>query len=211
MAQATASSTTVKDATGVTKTLSQVTDPNNSSYLAPKVMVDESLNTKATYAVGASLFTLPATPTDVVEIKGSATKTVRIKKIVVSGQATTAKQWPLTLIRRADTISDQAGVTPVITKFDTSDPAATAVVRHFTTLGTLKAANPASSVLFVHDLTLTAPATAAQPVVFDFSTRMDKALILRGATDCLVINLGGGALTAGEKLTYSVEFEEELG
>ena len=58
MAQATASSTTVKDATGVTKTLSQVTDPNNSSYLAPKVLVDESLNTKATYAVGASLFTL---------------------------------------------------------------------------------------------------------------------------------------------------------
>ena len=72
MAQATASSTTVKDATGVTKTLSQLTDPNNSSYLAPKVFADESLNIQPTYFTGASQITPAATPGVVVEIKGSA-------------------------------------------------------------------------------------------------------------------------------------------
>lgn len=209
MAQATNTTLTVKDSTGATATMSLIADPNNSSAKVSKVVVDEALNAKATFATGASSFTLPATPTDVVQITGSATKTVRIKKIVVSGVATTAKQWPLTLIRRAAAITGGTPVTPVITKFDTSDPAATATVKHYTALGTLAAANPVNSVLFVHDLTLTAPATAAAPIVFDFSTRADKAIVLRGAADCLVINLGGGALTAGEKLTYSFEWEED--
>ena len=165
--------------------------------------------TKATYSTGASSFTLPATPTDVVEIKGSATTTVRIKRIVVSGVATTVKQWPLQLIRRVASIADGTPVTPVITKFDTGDAAATAVVRHFTALGTPAAANPASSVMFAYDLALTAPASAPQPFVFDACARQDKAIVLRGAADCLVINPGGGALTAGEKLSYTVEWEED--
>lgn len=164
---------------------------------------------KATYSTGANSFTLPATPSDVVEIKGSNTKTVRIKQIVVSGVATTAKQWPVQLIRRAASIADGVAVTPVVSKYDTNDGSASAVVRHFTTLGTPAAANPASSVFAARDMTLTAPATQADRLVFDFATRQDKACILRGAADCLVINLGGGALTAGEKLSYSVEWEED--
>jgi len=209
MATGAVSSLVVKDATATSKTLSKLTDPNNSSYLVPKVVEDDALRIKGTYATGANSFTLPATPSDVVEIKGSATKTVRIKRIVVSGVATTAKQWPLQVIRRAASIADGTAVTPVVAAFDTGDAAATAVVRHFTALGTPAAANPASSVLFARDLTLTAPATAAQPIVFEFATRGDKALVLRGAADCIVLNLGGGALTNGEKLSYEVEWEED--
>lgn len=210
MAQASSTTLTVKDSTGSTATMSLIADPNNSSAKASKVVVDEALNAKATFATGANSFTLPATPTDVVEIAGSATKTIRIKKIILSGVATTAKQWPVKIIRRVSSIADGVAVTAVAAKFDTSDPAATAVARHFTTLGTLVAANPINSVLFAADMTLTAPATATAPLVFDFSRNMDKALVLRGAADCVVINLGGGALTAGEKLSWACEFEEDL-
>lgn len=183
-----------------------VTTPAPGTTTALRVSSD---GVKATYGTGANSFTLPATPSDVVEIKGSATKTVRIKKIVVSGVATTAKQWPVQIIRRAASIADGVAVTCVAAAFDSGDAAATAVVRHFTTLGTPAAANPASSVLWAADVTLTAPATAAQPLVLDFCTREDKALILRGVADCVVINLGAGALVAGEKLTYSIEWEED--
>ena len=210
MAQASSTTLTVKDSTGATATMSLIADPNNSSAKASKVVVDEALNAKDTFATGANSFTLPATPTDVIEIKGSATKTVRIKKIILSGVASTAKQWPVKIIRRVSSIADGVAVTAVATKFDTSDPAATAVARHFTTLGTLVAANPENSVLFAADMTLTAPATATAPLVFDFSRNMDKALVLRGAADCIVINLGGGALAAGEKLSWSCEWEEDL-
>lgn len=209
MAQGTVSSLTVKDSTGSTATLSEVTDPTNSSRLAPKVFADESLNITPTYMTGASQITPAATPGVVVEIKGSATKTVRIKRVVFQMNATTAKQWPVTFQRAIAAVADGTPVTPVITKMDTSDPAATAVVRHFTANPTPAAANPTNSVLFIQDVTATAPATAAEPLVVDFTANTNKALILRGAADCLVIRLGGGALTAGERFSYSVEWSED--
>ena len=174
------------------------------------VQAVSSDGTKSTFGTGASLFTLPATPTDVVQLIGSVTKTVRLKRIMVSGQATTAKQWPLSIIRRAAAITGGTPVSPAITKFDiTNDATPTAVVSHYTALGSIQAANPASSVLAIWDLTLTAPATNAYPVIMDFTTRTDKAFILRGVADCIVLNLGGGALTAGEKLSYYFEWEED--
>jgi len=173
------------------------------------VLAANNEGTKATYATGATQITPDATPTDVVEIVGSATKTVRIKKIIFQGNATTAKQWPVQIIRRAEAITDGTAVVPVVTQFDTGDDAPTAVVNHYTGDPTPKAASPASSVLFATDVTFTAPATAAAPLVLDFSRNQDKPIILRGAADCLVINLGGGALVAGEKFSYSVEWEED--
>ena len=176
---------------------------------ATSVLSVSSDGAKGTYATGASAYTLPATPGDCIQITGSATKTVRIKKIIVLGRATTAKQWPLQIIRRATFITDGTPVAPAITKFDTNDAVPTAVVTHYTANPTAKAANPASSVMYAQDITLTAPATATAPVIFDFCTRQDKAVILRGAADCLVVSLGGGALTAGEVLSYTVEWEED--
>jgi hypothetical protein len=210
MATGAVSSITVKDYAATTKTFSKMTDPNNSSYLVPKVVEDDALRIKATFSTGANLFTLPAVPTDVIQIKGSATKTVRIKRIIISGQATTAKQWPLQIIRRVAAVTDGTPVTPVVAAFDASnDGSSTGVVTHYTALPTPAAANPASSVLFARDMTLTAPATASQPIEFNFCRNGEKGLVLRGAADCIVANLGGGALTAGEKLSYEVVWEED--
>jgi hypothetical protein len=217
----------VFDNAGASKTLTAMQDTGNSNALAMghvvcdgataanKAAVTASLalvvapSVAGQYSTGANLFTLPATPTDVVQITGSASKTVRIKRIVISGQATTAKQWPLQIIRRAAAITGGTPVTPVITKHDTNDAAVSAVVTHYTALGSIQAANPASSVMFAHDLTLTAPATAAAPFVWASGTGWDKDIVLRGAADCLVINLGGVALTAGEKLSYMFEWTED--
>jgi hypothetical protein len=209
MTAATSSSFTQADSSVNLKTFSEKIDPNNGSYLAPVVHVDDALRSKATFAVGASLFTLPATPSDVVEIAGSATKTVRIKKIAVEGVATTAKQWPLAIIRRAAAIADGTATTPVPVRYDSGDAAPSATIRHFTVLGTPAAGNPASNAGLTADLLLVTPTSIPQPVVFDFCRSGEKGLTLRGAADTVVVNLGGGALTAGEKLSYSVIWEED--
>lgn len=218
---------TAKDATGATKTFSGVTDAGNSSAVVTKHFLTNAIGTamlapgaatalpvssdgsKATYATGALGITPAATPGDVIQVQGSATTTVRIKKLTFQGVASTAKQWPVTVRRAVAAHTDGTAVAPVITKFDTGDAAAAAVVTHLTANPAAKASNPADSVLFVRDVTFTAPASAAEPWVIDFCQRQDKALVLRGAADCLVVSLGGGALTAGEKFSYSVEWEED--
>lgn len=209
MAKSTVSSVTVKDSTGTTKTMTEVTDPSNSDALAPKVFVDDALNPSSIYSTGASQITAAATPGVVVEIKGSATKTVRIKKVIFQMNATTAKQWPVTFQRAVAAVEDGTAVVPKITKLDTSDAAATAVVSHFTANPTAKAANPTDSVVFIQDVTATAPATAAAPLVWEPVANGGKPFTLRGAADCLVIRLGGGGLTAGEKYSYSVVWAED--
>lgn len=161
--------------------------------------------TKTQYSTGAS-FNLPATPTDIVEIKGSATKTVRIKKISLSGLASATGIRLYTLSRRAASIDDGTPATPVVTEWDTANAAATAVVRHFTALGTPKAHEPASSVLDTFRLSFAAANAADKNMVLDFS---DCPIVLRGVADCLVIADSGAALVGGENLSYSVTWTEE--
>ena len=45
--------------------------------------------------------------------------------------------------------------------------------------------------------------------VWDFSTRQDKALVLRGTTDILALNFGGAAVPAGGVLDFEIEWEED--
>jgi hypothetical protein len=45
--------------------------------------------------------------------------------------------------------------------------------------------------------------------VWDFATRQDKAVILRGTADFLCINLGGSAVPTGGSLDYEIEIEED--
>jgi hypothetical protein len=205
------STMTVLDSSAASKTLSQALDPNNSNAREVRVAIDDVMSKLTpTFSVCASLFTLPAAPQDVIQVVGSATKTVRIKKVRLSGQATTLKQWPVKFIRRVSALTGGTQVAPPVNAMDYSDIGnATAVVTHFTTLDTAVAANPASSVLLATELDLTAPAALSACRTFEFSSQGEKPIVLRGAADCLVINLGGGALTAGEKLSYSITWEED--
>ena len=46
-------------------------------------------------------------------------------------------------------------------------------------------------------------------VVWDFATRQDKAMILRGSTDYLMINLNGAAIPSGGVFDFEIETEED--
>lgn len=162
---------------------------------------------KATYRYFSAGNTPAATPTDVLTLTGSATKTIRVKKIVLSGLATTAGQFVWLLVRRSTANSGGTSTAPAVQKHDTGDGAATAVLA----LYTVNATSLGTAVGTVRGGRLFHALTTAQNdrLVFDFSTNQDKALVLRGTTDILAINGNGGTLPTGATLDIEIEFEED--
>lgn len=158
----------------------------------------------AAYAVAGVANTPAPTPTDVVIINGSATKTVKIKKVIVSGLATTAGTMRASLVKR--TTANTAGTSTSVTaaQFDSTDGAATSVTKLYT-------ANPSSlgtGVMLAADALNFGVDGAAGHVVFDFANRNDKAIYLRGVAEGLAINFNGGTVPSGGKFDYHIEFEE---
>lgn len=160
---------------------------------------------QGTYAVSAVDVTPAATTTDVVTVYGSATKTVRVKSVTVSGVATTAGSMDVSLVKRTAANTEGTSTAPVIAKFDSTDAAATATVAQYSANASALGAGVA---LATKKLNM-GVAGAGGVVSFDFATRNDKALILRGVAQGLAINLNGQAVPNGGKITYAVEWEED--
>lgn len=159
----------------------------------------------ATYGIASAGNTPVATPTDVATLYGSASKTVRVKRVTVSGQATTAGSMNVSLIKRTAANTGGTSTTPTIGQFDSADAAATATALLYnttnpTTLG-------AGVALSMQTLNF-GVAGAAGTVVFDFSNRNDKPIILNGVAQGLAINFNGGAVPTGGTFGYTIEFDE---
>ena len=187
-----------------------IADPasGNKANIAPNTnsLQVSSDGTTATYRAGGFALTFYSTAAAVlVEIVGSATKTVRIKKITLWGQAATKFYAELTLLR----CTGASGGTPVVAaigKHDKNDAAATAVVNSYAAAATAGAGN---AVIGAGVLNMSVPSAtmAAFEKTWDFCRSQDKALILRGTGDVLEVfnnTTGFGAGTFG----FEVEWEE---
>lgn len=178
------------------------------------VVAVSSDQSKATYRYAQLGVTPVALPTDFLMIRGSSTKTLRIKMIKLSGVATANGNLPVQLIRRSSgfTVQGSATYTAVTAgKQDTSDAAATANVQiittaNFTTLGTAVGGPITADRL---QLLQTGVGIGGPSLTWDFSTRQDKALIIRGSTDFIFINLNGSAVPAGGVIDFEIEIEED--
>jgi hypothetical protein len=161
---------------------------------------------RASYSMSATV-TTAATATDVVTITGSATKTVRVTLIRVSGLATTAITTPVLLIKRsaANTGGTSAALTAV--PHDSNNAAATATGLSYT-------ANPtglgaAVGTMRQDRLTFAVTAsTADAPLVWDFGARPSQAVVLRGTTQVLAVNLNSTTITGGS-ISIDIEWTEE--
>jgi hypothetical protein len=183
------------------------TPDGDASYL----LLRSNEHRKPTYRYAGN-FTPVATPTDVLVIQGSASKTLRVKRIALtSATATAAGTMPVTLIKRSAANSGGTAALTAITgaPHDSNDAVATAVVSrvgtgNFGTLGTA-VGNLGQGRLFFP----IAASGGADRLTWDFATRQDKAIILRGIADFLCINLGGAAVPTGGSLDYEIEIEED--
>ena len=164
---------------------------------------------KPTYGAGGNGLTLYSTAAAVlVEIQGSATKTVRIKRIGIWGQAGTKFYTELQLLRSTTISGSGTPVAASLNPYDINDPVATAVVNSYAAAATFGTGH---LLLGAKPLSISPPAAGAVgPVetIWDFATREDKALILRGVGDVIQIYntiTGLGTATFG----FEVEWEED--
>lgn len=177
-----------------------------------------SLQSKLTYGI-SSTFTPVATPTDLVIIEGSSTKTVRILSMVIGTQTTAAGSEEFRLIKRstADTTGTfvSAG-TPV--PFDSTNAASTVNrVGHFTAnpgalgtaLGNINIVRQGSPVLLPASLAGIREVPEVEMIPTMGATLLDQPITLRGVAETLAINFNGAALVAGQVHTYRIMWLEE--
>lgn len=170
-------------------------------------------NTVATYAFAITGLAPAASATDIFAIGGSASKVIRIMRVVVSASSNSAVAATndLQLIfRSGGTQSAGTAGTPVL--YDTNDPAVAATVYTYTS-------NPASvgtslGVIYSAKLTPTlSPYTATDfptqaPIIVQFGITDSKPVVLRGATQFLAINLNATSMTGTASIDLHVEWTE---
>lgn len=178
-------------------------------------------STRVTYRASASFTPQATAAVTLLYVTGSATRTVRIKRIFLGGASTALSVAPIIALQRTSALG--AGGTLVVPTVSLLDrgaaaayAAATATVTHTTT--TLKATGtvvggPISTQRLFTD-TVTTPTVASRAGLMLFpegGAPIGSAIVLRGATDYLEVqNVNAGNLAAGTVLEYVVEWEEDL-
>lgn len=163
--------------------------------------------TKATYSAATIGLTPAATATDFFTILGSGTKTVRVLRIAINGISTAGGASPdIQLIKRitANTGGTSAPITAA--QHDSNDAAPTAVVSTYS-------ANPSSlgtsgGLVRAKKLNLGAAGSAGE-IVWDFTTRNGKGLVLRGTTQLAALNFNGATVPGGMSVDIDIEWSEE--
>jgi hypothetical protein len=179
----------------------------------PGAVLVSSDGYKATFRYAVQAFSMVATPTAFLVIQGSGSRTVRVKSIKVGGVATAAGNMQIQASRWSSAGTLGSAVLSAVTavKHDVNDSGATATV---STVGTANYGTQGTgngTLLMADRIQFSAAGSgvAFNPVVLDFSTRQDKAFILRGTTDFLVLSGNGSAIPAGGVIDITIETEED--
>jgi len=203
--------------TGTTPSFTDVYATLTSKAVSPVVLYDTSgianiaVNAqavggvKATYSASFTAIVPAATPTDVFVFVGSATKAVRLVRLILSGIQTTVGHPVVQLIKRSADDTGGTSTTATLVPHDSTSPAATAVFRSYTAnpalgaaVGTVKSRRPL----------IPAAATAADGR-FEYKADLpSQGLVLRGVAQIVAVNLNAVTLTGGA-LSCDVEWTEE--
>lgn len=194
----------------VAATTVQADSAGNKALLAPGALAWQvsSDGQKPTYRAGAVAQTLYSTAAAVLlEIQGSATKTVRIKKITIWAQAGTKFYSELTLLRCTAVSASGSPVVANLGKHDTADAAATAVINNYAAAAL---AGTGHAVIGAAVLAVSPPTAGLNPVptVWDFSRNQDKAMVLRGIADVLQI-FNNTTVLGTATFGWEAEWEED--
>lgn len=160
-----------------------------------------------TYSCTFSQFTAGATPTDVFVLTGSATKTIKILRITLSGTQTTESIREVILLKRSTLNTGGTVTSPTIVPMDSTNNAATAVANGYTAnaavLGTL------IGNLYCHRLYIpeTTKVTALEMFKYPHN-ELGQPITLRGANQMIALNLGG-VTSPGNLLCCTITWSEE--
>lgn len=189
-------------------------DPVSKALRATLYNVDGTPNSeKATYRASTIIPLVAAVTVNVpfFNIIGSASKTVTVKRITVSGMTLTAVGYFTINCEKLSTASTAGTSTaPACVPLDTNFPAATAVVKAYTsapTKGTLVGTIATWRALW--QATVAAAAGVTDYFTFNFGDmRETKGVVLRGATQELALTFPVVLASAGT-LAIDIEWTEE--
>lgn len=149
-----------------------------------------------------------ATPTDVIVLVGSATKTIMITKFEITPTATANGSLDFYVYKRTTADSNGTSTATTITRNDSSNPAPTAVAK-------LYSANPSAlgtgSLVGATRVTLASKSpngVAIQTWAESFGTGNQQPIVLRGVNESLCINLGGQTMPTGIEIYFTLEWVE---
>jgi hypothetical protein len=162
---------------------------------------------RATYSAAVYALAGYNGATDIVTITGSATKTIKIRKVRVGGITTGGNtQFNFRLIKRSTANSGGTSAAIPIVAHDSTDPAASATVLAYSanaTLGTY-VGDISSSVVTL--LKVNAVGTLINYLLYDDAMN-DKSLTLRGINEVVAVNLN--AVNTASNLNITIEWTEE--
>ena len=193
----------------VPQTAPAVNDPVTQTPYAPLLDVPVD-GYKASYSAAINGLVTVASATDIFTLTGSATKTIRILHVEVSGIATTAIDTTVRTLVRTTADTGGTSTAPVAVPHDQTNAAATAAVAAYTANPTVNDGTNriirAEKVLF----NLVAPAAGSESgrLMLDFGVRPSQAIVLRGVAQQFAINLAGVTI-AGPSVDISIEWTEE--
>jgi len=163
---------------------------------------------RSTFACFLGNITPAANPTDLIQIRGSASSIVRVRSLVFTGAATAASNIFINTVRRSTPSTGGTSANQTLVNRDNLDNLPTATVQLFS-------ANPGAlgTLIGIADGGRLNIAPAANGgidrMLLQYSWLNDKAPILRGVNDCLCINLGGLAWPAGGALDVNIVLSED--
>lgn len=173
--------------------------------VVPQLGLTTGILKKTTYSSVALALPPAASATDIACIAGSATKTVVVRRISISGTAGTLVSAPFTLVRRA--AADTAGTAATTTanwasniaKHDTQNATATATLISYSANPTITDSTPTYLRSDYLTLPVTSAGTSIVPLAWepDMKFGFPQGWVLRGVAQQLCINLNGVSVSSG--------------
>ena len=168
--------------------------------------IEQASCTIPTYSATMVAGTPASSATDIMTLTGSATRTIKILRWVVSGLATSAGAFDFLLIKRS---TANAGANTGLTEvpWDSRDAAATATGRQYT-------ANPTPGTAVGTVAAIKATLTTAAgglvnvPTEYELVGPQHKPIVLRGTDEVLALNLNAVTITGGAITSFVVWTEE---
>lgn len=175
-----------------------------------------AFQSKATY-FASNTFTPPATPTDMVTIFGSGTKTIRVISFKITTTNTAAGSQQFFLVKRSAVNTTGTFVAGTAVPADSTDAAATATVGHYTAnpgglgtlVGTVNTKRVASPVAVPATFAGVKEDAGVEMLDQMANSLLDKPVTLSGTGQGLCLNFNGAALVAGQTHAYQIVWTEE--
>lgn len=161
--------------------------------------------TKESYSAAIVNSSVASNATDIFTITGSATKTIRVLRIMFTASQSTSAQRDVLFIKRSTANTGGTSTAPARIPHDSDNAAATATVLGYTanpTLGTAVGTVRAMKVF------IGSTSANSDEFIAEFGTRPSQAIVLRGTSQVLAVNLNS-VTSSGGLVSISVEWTEE--